>query len=181
MAAKTLSPTVSTTTLSHINSLIIAALTYEQCMVAVRLDYINGAISKENAKVALATGYVHHISAKWEAEIKALDHVGVDKMSTRERTTKRNELVAKVADLKAQRDPETGRAVRSSALERRVDRDIAKMTDVDKVSTPTANHIVLTPAQRRLFNELDGLFETYAEMRSACKAYIDAKVAATKK
>ena len=162
MAAKSLSPTVSKTTLAHIDALIRASINYAATRAVVRSDYREGRISKENARIALATGYVHHECA----ELLHRDDLS-DKQKARA-----------IAELQAQRDDTTGKAVRSSALEQRVNRELRGFAD--KMSATFANKIVLTAAQVRVLKELDGMFETYAEMRAACKTYIDAKVAAAK-
>jgi hypothetical protein len=168
--------TVSKATLSHINSLILAALSYEECMTAVRVDYANGAISKDNARIALATGYVHHIGAKIEAEIKALDKMGADKMSAKDRTAKRNALATKLEALQAQRNAETGKAERSTALEQRVNRDLKAITagDADKMSAKaeTRDNVQLTTEQLRLLAALDATFDTYSNMRKGIASYI---------
>jgi len=139
MAAKTLSPTVSTTTLAHVNTLVLAALSYQDAVQIVRKDYNEGKLSKNNAKIALATAYVHHKKS--------------------------------YAD---QRDAETGKALRSTALEQQVNRMLRDITadDADKMSAKVADKIVLTAAQVRLLKELDATFDTYASMRKGILSYI---------
>ena len=161
---------VTYTTLSHINSLILAALSYEECMTAVRIDYANGDISKENARIALATGYVHHIGAKLEAEIKAIDAKAMK--GAKANVERRAELADKLSALQAQRNPETGKAERSTALEQRVNRDLKAITASETAQVKTADKIVLTAAQVRLLKELDATFDTYASMRKGILSYI---------
>lgn len=154
MAAKTLSPTVSKTTLAHIDALIRASINYAATRAVVRSDYREGRISKENARIALATGYVHHECA----ELLHRDDLS-DKQKARA-----------IAELQAQRDDTTGMAVRSSALEQRVNRELRGFAD--KMSAKVADKIVLTAAQVRLLKELDATFETYAAMRKGILSYI---------
>ena len=154
MAAKTLSPTVSTTTLAHIDALIRASINYAATRAVFRSDYREGRISKENARIALATGYVHHECA----ELLHRDDLS-DKQKARA-----------IAELQAQRDDTTGMAVRSSALEQRVNRELRGFAD--KMSAKVADKIVLTAAQVRLLKELDATFDTYASMRKGILSYI---------
>jgi hypothetical protein len=131
---------VTQTTLSHINTLVLAAISYQDAVTIVRSDYAAGKLSRDNAKIALATAYVHH------------KHTYAD-----------------------QRDAETGKALRSTALEQQVNRMLRDITnDADKMSAKaeTRDSITLTAAQVRLLKELDATFETYTEMRKGIASYI---------
>ena len=130
---------VTHTTLSHINTLVVAAVSYEAALQVVRTDYQAGKLSRDTAKIALATAYVHHCH--------------------------------KLAD---QRDAETGKALRNSALEKRVNRMLSDITGADKMSAKDEirDTIVLTPEQLRLLAALDATFDTYSNMRKGIASYI---------
>lgn len=133
--------TVTHTTLAHINTMVLAAISYQDAVSIVRKDYQAGKLSKDNAKIALATAYVHH------------KHSYAD-----------------------QRDAETGKALRSTALEQQVNRmlrDITGKDAADKMSAKSErDSIVLSAEQVRLLKDLDATFATYAEMRKGIASYI---------
>ena len=108
--------------------------------------------------------------AKIEAEIKAIDAKAMK--GAKANVERRAELADKLSALQAQRNPETGKAERSTALEQRVNRDLKAITASETAQVKTADKIVLTAAQVRLLKELDATFETYAAMRKGILSYI---------